>query len=320
MQSQVTIVIPFLNREKFLPATLDSLLEQTEPLWECVLVDDGSSDNSRDICEHYSTLDNRFRYFKRTDSYKPGGNGARNMGADNAKSDWIIFLDSDDLLAKDCIEHRLSVINNERKDIDFTVNVTGTFNQKVHDNNIVWNSFNSSESKSGLIKRFITLDSPWGTEGLTWNKKYFHMISGWDENLPCFQDWNIHLRALKQAKHFILTKRVDHYYRRDVPNSIAATPSREKYNAGMVKAIHSTLYYGGWDLVEAFMLKRLLLVKMLKLQPTAENFRTYKEGPFALRLKSDLDKTKFSIKGIYGRLIYHFIAFKKGNKCRFPLR
>ncbi|MBA6290426.1 glycosyltransferase family 2 protein [Colwellia sp. MB3u-4] len=320
MRPQVTIIIPFLNREQFLPATLDSLLEQTVQLWECVLIDDGSTDKSRDICEQYSLLDARFRYFERTDSYKQGGNGARNMGADNAKSDWLIFLDSDDLLAKDCIEQRLSVIRNEPKDIDFTVNITGTFNKKVHDNDIVWNSFNPNESKNDLIKRFITLDSPWGTEGLTWNKKYFHMINGWDESLPCFQDWNIHLRALKQAKNILLTKKIDHYYRQDVPNSIAATASREKYNAGMVKAIHCTLYHGGWNFEEAFMLKRLLLVKMLKLHPTAEHFNTYNEGRFSLQLRSCLDKSKFTIKGIYGRLIYHFIVFKKGNKCKFPLR
>lgn len=320
MRPQVTIIIPFLNREQFLPATLDSLLAQTVHHWECILIDDGSTDTSSIICEQYSVLDNRIRYYKRDGQYKPGGNGARNMGANNAKSDWLIFLDSDDLLSQDCVEKRLSVINNGPEDIDFTVNITGTFNKKVHDNNIVWNSFNSHESKNDLIKRFISLDSPWGTEGLTWNKQYFHTINGWDEILPCWQDWNIHLRALKKVKNFLLTKRVDHYYRRDVPNSIAATASREKYNSGMVKAIHSTLHHGGWSRKETFMLKRLLLLKMIKLDASSEHFNTFKEGSFALRLKRYLEKPKFTIKGLCGRLIYHLIEFKKGNKCESPLR
>jgi glycosyltransferase involved in cell wall biosynthesis len=316
----VTIVIPFFNREKYLPSTLDSILKQTASQWECVLVDDGSKDKSGDICEQYSLLDNRFRYYKRSDDYKQGGNGARNMGADNAKSDWLIFLDSDDQLSQDCVEKRLSVINNASQDINFTANITGTFYTKIGDNNIVWNSFNPNETKNTLIKRFISLDSPWQTTALTWNKKFFHMIKGWDESLPCWQDWDIHLRAIKQAQNFVLTKKIDHFYRRDVPDSIAATPSRVKYNNGMVKAIHCTLHNGEWNLAETFMLKRLLILKMLKLDSASEHYSTLKEGNDALRLKNYLDKPKSTFKGFLGRLIYHVIEFKKGNKCELPLR
>jgi len=320
MQPIVTIIIPFLNREGFLTATLNSILEQTSHQWECILIDDGSTDNSKHICDKFIYSDNRFSYYHRTDNYKKGGNGARNMGADKAKSNWLIFLDSDDLLADSCIEERIKVINSSSKNIDFTVNITGTFNKEMYDNDIVWNSFNPNESKNELIKRFITLDSPWSTNSLTWNKTFFHLVKGWDENLPCWQDWNIHLRALKRSTSFLLTKKVDHYYRRDVPNSIAATPSREKYNAGMVKAIHYTLHNEGWSRKESFMLTRLLLIKMVKLKASCEYFSTFKEGHIALKLKNYLNKPKFSIKGIVGRLVFHAIDFKKGNKCELPLQ
>jgi glycosyltransferase involved in cell wall biosynthesis len=320
MQPIVTIIIPFLNREGFLTATLNSILKQTFHQWECILIDDGSTDNSKYICDKFILSDGRFQYYKRTDNYKKGGNGARNMGAGKANSNWLIFLDSDDLLAHDCLEQRIKTINNSSKDIDFTVNVTGTFNKEINDNDIVWNSYNPDESKDKLIKRFITLDSPWSTESLTWNKSFFCSIKGWDESLPCWQDWNIHLRALKATTNFLLTKKVDHYYRRDVPNSIAATPSREKYDFGMVKAIHETLHYGGWSRKEKLLLTRLLLIKMIRLNSSCEHFSKFEEGPLALKLKNYIENPKLSIRGIVGRLVFHIINFNKGNKCELPLQ
>lgn len=88
-----SIIIPVYNRAKTLPTCLDSVISQDFDDFECILVNDGSSDNSLSICKEYSLKDSRFKVFE-----KPNGGvgSARNLGLEKAKGDWIVFVDSDD--------------------------------------------------------------------------------------------------------------------------------------------------------------------------------------------------------------------------------
>lgn len=90
---KVSVIVPIYNAEKFLNRCIDSILRQTFADFELLLVDDGSTDNSGAICDHYAALDGRVRVFHK----KNGGvSSARNVGLDNAKGEWITFVDSDD--------------------------------------------------------------------------------------------------------------------------------------------------------------------------------------------------------------------------------
>lgn len=91
----VSIIIPVYNREETLQYCLNSVLQQTITDFEVILVDDGSIDNSVDICKTYTLKDNRFHYF-----YKENGgvSSARNFGISKAQGRWITFLDSDDYI------------------------------------------------------------------------------------------------------------------------------------------------------------------------------------------------------------------------------
>ncbi len=97
----VSIIIPTLNRAKIISATLDSILSQTFHEWECIIVDDGSNDNTEEIIKLYKSKDNRFEYFKRPSNFNPGGNGARNYGFLMSKGKYINWFDSDDIMYKD---------------------------------------------------------------------------------------------------------------------------------------------------------------------------------------------------------------------------
>lgn len=90
----VSVVIPVYNAEKFLEQTLGCLLAQTYGDIEVILVDDGSKDSSRAICERYSERDKRFRYYYQENA---GAGAARNYGIDLARGEFLMFLDSDDL-------------------------------------------------------------------------------------------------------------------------------------------------------------------------------------------------------------------------------
>lgn len=91
----VSIIIPVWNVEQFLPSCLDSMLAQTMPDWECILVDDGSTDASGAICDEYAARDSRFRVIHQENRWV---SAARNEGMKKAKGRYLFFSDSDDRL------------------------------------------------------------------------------------------------------------------------------------------------------------------------------------------------------------------------------
>lgn len=96
----ISIVVPVFNAEKYLTACIDSVLGQSFSDFELLLIDDGSTDRSGEICDRYAARDNRIRVF-----HKPNGgvSSARNMGLDNACGEWVCFVDADDELPEEAL-------------------------------------------------------------------------------------------------------------------------------------------------------------------------------------------------------------------------
>ena len=89
----VSIIVPVYNAEKYIDECIQSVLCQTYAAWELLLVDDGSTDNSGNICDKYAREDIRIKVLHQKNQ---GVSVARNVALDWAKGDYIIFLDSDD--------------------------------------------------------------------------------------------------------------------------------------------------------------------------------------------------------------------------------
>ncbi len=102
--STISVIVPCYNYGHLLNETLDSLLSQTYLKWECLIIDDGSTDNTREIAKNYTLKDNRIKY-----SYKLNGglSSARNEGLRHAKGQYIQFLDADDLLSSNKFENQV---------------------------------------------------------------------------------------------------------------------------------------------------------------------------------------------------------------------
>ena len=103
----VSIVVPVWGAEKFLPACLDSIRAQTMPDWECILVDDGSPDNSGTICDEYAARDSRFVVIHQENKWT---SAARNAGMRVAKGNYITFFDADDLVHPRLLEWATSAM------------------------------------------------------------------------------------------------------------------------------------------------------------------------------------------------------------------
>ncbi len=97
MSNNVSVVLPAYNSAKFLPAALDSLFAQTQQPYEIIVVDDGSTEDSKAVCERYPSV----RYIYQENQ---GTSGARNTGLRLSTGDYVIFLDADDLLLPQAIE------------------------------------------------------------------------------------------------------------------------------------------------------------------------------------------------------------------------
>jgi glycosyltransferase involved in cell wall biosynthesis len=109
-QPLVSIIIPTYNRAHLIGETLDSVVAQTYENWECIIVDDGSSDTTDEVVGEYVIKDSRFKYHHRPEDHLPGGNGARNYGIIKSDGDYINFLDSDDYLLSTTLEDKLNFI------------------------------------------------------------------------------------------------------------------------------------------------------------------------------------------------------------------
>ena len=110
---KISVIVPVYNVEQYLPRCIDSILAQTFTDFELLLIDDGSKDKSGAICDAYARKDPRIRVF-----HKPNGgvSSARNMGLDNAKGEWIAFVDSDDWVNEDYLSSF---------DINFDISISG---------------------------------------------------------------------------------------------------------------------------------------------------------------------------------------------------
>ena len=97
----VSVIVPVYNSEKYLEAALQSVREQSYRNIEVLLIDDGSTDASPEICDDFARKDERFRAIHQENK---GPSAARNRGIDEAKGEYLTFVDNDDLLHKDFIK------------------------------------------------------------------------------------------------------------------------------------------------------------------------------------------------------------------------
>ena len=104
---KVSVVVPAFNAGRFLPETLKSVLRQTYPHWECLVVDDGSTDDTAAVARAACESDPRFRYHFQRNRFCAG---ARNAGLGLATGEYVQFLDADDLILEEKLEAQVAIL------------------------------------------------------------------------------------------------------------------------------------------------------------------------------------------------------------------
>ena len=101
MTEKITVIVPVYNVEHYLEKCLDSLINQTYKNLEIIVINDGSTDNSGEICQEYAQKDNRIVYIEKENG---GLSDARNVGLDKMTGSYVTFIDSDDWVELDYVE------------------------------------------------------------------------------------------------------------------------------------------------------------------------------------------------------------------------
>ncbi len=211
MDSLVSIIIPTYNRAHLISETLNSVLNQIYTNWECIIIDDGSTDNTTDIVKDYSIKDSRFLVKDRPSDKPKGANACRNYGFKLSKGDYVMFLDSDDILKNSCLKTRLKAFKTS-KNIDFVIANSSYIKDHVfYDKPIC--KFPSDYSSEDYLKLFLSYKLPWTVMSVLWKKETIQDFV-FDENLSRLQDIDYHISILSK-KEYTITRlnEIDTYYR-----------------------------------------------------------------------------------------------------------
>jgi len=194
MNPLVSIIIPTFNRGHLINETLESALAQTYRELEVIVVDDGSTDNTKEVVEGFIKRDTRILYVERPRKLPKGANACRNYGLTISKGKFVKWLDSDDILLSECLEKQIEII--ELMNADFCICNTKIFSTGFNPDNYVdlpdWGNIH------GLInvENFILRGIKWHTAAGLWRKEWFNGQIPFDIELQNSQEWLMHLQAL----------------------------------------------------------------------------------------------------------------------------
>ncbi len=196
-QPLVSIIIPTYNRAHLIGETLDSIIAQTYQNWECIVTDDGSTDDTDTVMAMYVANDSRFKYFHRPAGKPKGANACRNNGLDKSLGDYIIFFDSDDLMTEDHIEVKLQAILQYQT--DFIITKTKNLNGKSYPHHY-YNFDNVSLNQYNYISQNIN----WLTLDILIKKEVIQNIR-FNENLQSGQEYNFFSKLISKTTsyHFV---------------------------------------------------------------------------------------------------------------------
>lgn len=195
LEGLVSVIVPIYNAEKYITRCIESILQQTYKNIQLILINDGSTDNSLKICNHYKTLDKRIIVI---DKENEGVSATRNYGISVAEGDYIGFVDSDDHIEEGMYETLVKRIKDDNSEVAaltaYTINSVD--NNKLLLRN---NSINSSTALDYLLK----LAFPTSLWAYLY-KKAIIQDTRLNEELHFFEDFEFNLRILTKAKKISL--------------------------------------------------------------------------------------------------------------------
>lgn len=191
----ISIILSTFNRAHFIIEMLNSVQHQTYSNFECLIIDDGSTDNTSDVVTNFIKNDNRFSYHARPNSYKKGLPGVRNYGLDICKGEYIIFCDDDDIVHPKLLEISLQYLNSEK--VDFCHFQKLAFQEKkplIEKIEVL----NKQEFTTKDLEKIITQQIGLASCTVLWDKECFK-TNRFNEDLMYAEEWECYTRILSEG-------------------------------------------------------------------------------------------------------------------------
>ena len=202
MKGLISIVVPVRNRAHCVTRTLDSIVVSTYRPIEVIVVDNGSADDSLNVCNQWAERQaGEHLNVVVLQELKSGGNAARNRGLAEVRGEYVAFFDSDDLFSGEALEDIAHAVGQEETDVLFLPveqEVDGVVNVRAYE-------------KSTAPKTQI-MNGMWSTASMVFRTQWLRNLGGWDERLSVWQDWELGLRVLLHQPRVVwLTSRPYHH-------------------------------------------------------------------------------------------------------------
>ena len=206
MTSLISIIIPTYNRAHLIGETLDSIVAQTYSNWECIVVDDGSTDTTAEVMREYVKKDSRFQYHQRPENKLKGPNSCRNYGFELSKGEYVKWFDSDDVMLPTLLEKQiLSFVDN----VEMSVCKLSYFDFEKRISireNIIY--------PKNLIEDYLVGNVTFYISGPLWQRIILEKQKQlFDESLTNLDDWDFNLRMLYQKPSITYNNEVLILYR-----------------------------------------------------------------------------------------------------------
>ncbi|MBO7618497.1 MAG: glycosyltransferase [Bacteroidales bacterium] len=181
---KVTIVVPCYKKALFLSEAIDSVLSQTYSKWECIIVNDGSPDNTEEVAMQYCDVDYRIKYIAQSNK---GVSAARNNGIRHSNGEFILALDADDWISANYLEEAVTYLKDHP-----TIKL-------VYPRYERFNSEGSSEWEMPeyTYEKFIMGDVVFVCSSV-YRRSDYERLGGYDETMQGYEDWDLWLRLLKK--------------------------------------------------------------------------------------------------------------------------
>ena len=259
----ISIIVPVYNVEKYLKRCIDSILNQTFKDFELILVNDGSTDGCKEICNQYEKLDNRIKVIHKENG---GLSSARNAGLDIAKGKYIGFVDSDDYINVNMYQNLLDKLIKNKSDLVICklVRVKDNYKETINKSKIVEKNYDNLQALQELYN-INSIDFI-----VAWNKLYKSELLK-DIRYPVGKKYEdefvIHKILNKCKKVTFINKELYYYYQRD--DSIMGR-RKVKFSPDILEAYEQMDQYfadaGEGDIVQLVKYRYMCLLKKYAVQ------------------------------------------------------
>lgn len=250
MSKLVSIIVPVYNLEHFLAATLDSILAQTYPNFEVLVIDDDSTDNTVELVKGYQNKDSRVKLL--TNERKKGVSGARNTGIFAANGEWISFLDGDDIWTIDAIEARMNCANLYPQSTFITADMANFYDdiKKAEPSwatkNKDWNDSFGEYLTTGKpvvinkpLKLFLRSVPIWTGVAMI-KRDLLHLLGGFDESLPSCEDTQLWLKVSAHTEVLVCAPQIVAYYRQRDGSLVHSSKAIQHYGPEAYRKLLNT--------------------------------------------------------------------------------